>query len=149
MSSGAALIPAASRARLACRFVRTGNGVPLTFSNRRTGRRLSSFSILTTNAVISKEGSISFETMTNSSGFLRLTVSRKLRRSCPMSDPVEAAAVVRQDFLLLLVAEVAAVPDLVDRARVAVVPVREVGGPHDLVLAHQLERLRQEPLVSL
>src|SRR5215813_359812 len=120
MSSGAALIPAARRARLAWRLVRTGKGVPLTFSKRSTGRRLSSFSILTTNAVISKEGSISFETMTNSSGFLRLTRSRKLRRSCAMSDPVEAAAVVRQDLLLLLVADVAAVANLVDRARVAV-----------------------------
>src|SRR4029453_2675377 len=149
MSSGAAPIPAAKRARMAGKFVRTGKGVPLTFSKRSTGRRLSSFSILTTNAVISKEGSISFETMTYSSGFLRLTRSRKLRRSCAMSDPVEAAAVVRQDLLLLLVAEVAAVADLVDRARVAVVPVREVGCPHDLVLSDQLERLRQQPLIGL
>src|SRR5262245_64510613 len=149
MSSGAALIPAARRARLAWRLVRTGKGVPLTFSKRSTGRRLSSFSILTTNAVISKEGSISFETMTNSSGFLRLTRSRKLRRSCAMSDSVEAAAVVRQDLLLLLVADVAALANLVDRARVAVVPVREIGCPYDLVFADQLERLRQEPLVRL
>src|SRR5262252_6477177 len=144
MSSGAALIPAARRARLACRFVRTGKGVPLTFSKRRTGRRLSSFSILTTNAVISKQGSISFETMTNSSGFLRLTRSRKLRRSCAMSNPVEAPAVVRQDLLLLLVGDVAAVANLVDRTGVAVIPVREVRGPDDLVLADQLERLWQE-----
>src|SRR5262245_48400876 len=57
------------------------------------------------------------------------------------SDPVEAAAVVGQDLLLLLVADVATVADLVDRARIAVVPVREVGGPHDLILADQLERL--------
>src|SRR5262249_8933928 len=149
MSSGVEPIPSARRARLACRFVRTGNSVPLTFSKSRTGRRLSSFSILTTNAVISKEGSISFETMTSSSGFLRLTRSRKLRRSCAMSDSVEAAAVVRQYLLLLLVADVAALANLVDRARVAVVPVWVVGRPHDLVLADQLERLRQAPLLRL
>src|SRR3989338_11634732 len=65
------------------------------------------------------------------------------------SELVEAAAVVGERLALLRVGEVATVPDLVDRAREAVVPVREVGGVDDLVLAHELERLGQEPLVGL
>jgi hypothetical protein len=62
---------------------------------------------------------------------------------------VEPAAVVGQHLALLGVGEIAAVPDLVDRPGEAVVPVRVVGRVDDLVLADQLQRLGQEPLVGL
>src|SRR5947208_9040758 len=65
------------------------------------------------------------------------------------SELVEPPAVVGEDLSLLRVGEVAAVPDLVDRPGEAVVPVGEVGGVDNLVLADQLEGLGQEPLVGL
>src|SRR5439155_7603536 len=63
--------------------------------------------------------------------------------------PVEPAAVVGEDLALLGLGDVAAFADLVDGARVAVVPVGEVRRVDDLVLAHQLQGLGQQPLVGL
>src|SRR6266568_3636374 len=62
-------------------------------------------------------------------------------------EAVEPARVVREDLPLLRVRDVAALLDLVDRAREAVVPVGKVGRVDDLVLADELHRLRQQPLV--
>ena len=62
----------ARRERLACKLVSTGKGVPFTRSQITTGRRRASRSSFTTSAVISKAGSISFETTSRSSGRLRL-----------------------------------------------------------------------------
>ena len=53
MSSGAEPIESASRERLACRLVSTGNWVPRTRSQMSTGRRRPSRSSFTTSAVIS------------------------------------------------------------------------------------------------
>src|SRR6266496_6752519 len=64
-------------------------------------------------------------------------------------EAVQPARVVGEDLPLLRVRDVAALLDLVDRAGEAVVPVGEVGGVDDLVLAHELDRLRQQPLVRL
>ena len=89
--SGVVPIAAARRARPAWRFVSTGKREPFTRSNRRTGRRPASRSSFTTSAVSSYAGSTSFETMRKSSGFRRLTKSRKLLRSCAMFDlPVQS-----------------------------------------------------------
>src|SRR5438876_5044781 len=65
------------------------------------------------------------------------------------SELVEPPAIVGEHLALLRVGEVAAVPDLVDRGGEAVVPVGEVGGVDDLVVADPLEGLGQEPLVGL
>src|SRR5439155_25823530 len=65
------------------------------------------------------------------------------------SELVEPPAVVGEDLALLRVGEVTAVPDLVDRGGETMVPVGEVGGVDDLVLADELEGLGQEPLVRL
>src|SRR5512138_3235402 len=64
-------------------------------------------------------------------------------------EAVEAARVVREYLALLRVGDVAPLPDLVDGTGEAVIPVGEVRGVDDLVLAHQLHRLRQQPLVGL
>src|SRR3989442_10573743 len=69
-------------------------------------------------------------------------------RACRL-EPVESARIAAEDLLFLGLADVPAVLDLVERARVRIIPVREVRGVHDLVLADPLERLGQEPLVSL
>ena len=66
-----------------------------------------------------------------------------------LSELVELPAVVGQHLALLGVGEIAAVPDLVDRPGEAVIPVRVVRRVDDLVLADQLQRLGQEPLVGL
>src|SRR5436309_4401129 len=69
-------------------------------------------------------------------------------RACRL-EPVESARIAAEDLLFLGLADVPAVLDLVERARVRIIPVREVRGVHDLVLADPLERLGQEPLVGL
>ncbi len=53
MSSGAEPMESARRERLACRLVSTGNWVPFTRSQIRTGRLRPSRSSFTTSAVIS------------------------------------------------------------------------------------------------
>src|SRR5437773_9069694 len=65
-ASGAAFSASASRARLAWRFVSTGNEVPRTFSKSRTGRLRASFSSFTISAVISYAGPTSREPNRNS-----------------------------------------------------------------------------------
>src|SRR5919106_2653154 len=67
---------------------------------------------------------------------------------CPL-EPIQPTGVVGEDLLLLAVVEVPALADLVDRGRPRMVPVREVGSVDDLVLADQLDCLRQQPLVGL
>src|SRR5262245_29433530 len=64
-------------------------------------------------------------------------------------DLVQLSRVVSQDLPLLRVVEVAPLADLVDGPRPRVVPVGEVGGVDDLVLADELHRLGQQPLVGL
>src|SRR5262249_22029220 len=64
-------------------------------------------------------------------------------------EAVQPPRVVGEDLPLLRVRDVAAFLDLVDRAREAVVPVGGIGGVDDLVLADELHRLRQQPLVRL
>src|SRR5256886_10309992 len=61
-------------------------------------------------------------------------------RACRL-EPVESARIAAEDLLFLGLADVPAVLDLVERARVRIIPVREVRGVHDLVLADPLERL--------
>src|SRR5687767_1744809 len=62
---------------------------------------------------------------------------------------VEAPRIVGEDLALLRVAQVAALADLGDRLRERVIPVGEVGGVHDLVLADELHGRPQQPLISL
>src|SRR5262249_57289191 len=85
IASGGQLSATASRERLACTLVSTGNFVPLTCSKRRIGRLCRSFSSLTTSAVISYAGSTVREITCNASGVRRLTASRKPLRSWPMA----------------------------------------------------------------
>src|SRR5580704_8565892 len=64
-------------------------------------------------------------------------------------ESVEPPRVVGEQLALLGLGDVPALPDLIERGRVAVIPVREVGGVDDLVLPDQLQRLGEQPLVGL
>src|SRR4030095_1569479 len=68
---------------------------------------------------------------------------------CRSGQPIEAAGRGGEDLALLVVGEVGALRQLLHRLRIAVVPVREVRGVHDAIVAHVGERLGQERLVGL
>src|SRR5690349_7667724 len=61
---------------------------------------------------------------------------------------VEPLRVVAEDLLLLRVRQILAAAQLVERMRIAAVPMRIVGGVDDLLFADEFERLRQQTLVG-